>query len=394
MHSPALMARKPCTYAVCQHSGRQSTRVVRPLAFRETHEFKTGSPQSDGTGLASKKATTRVTIFSAAPYVTQFLQDPLISAGYENFNFIEAKLDKFTAKLAKESPLVCLFVNDNCDAEVVAELAQRGVKLIAMRCAGYDRVDVAACQQHGIQVARVPTYSPTSVAEHAVGLLFAINRRLALAHQRVMAGNYSLSPLVGSEVKGKRVGVLGTGAIGAEAVRIFKGLGMEVMAYDVRKNPVVEALGVPYMDMDDILPQADVVSVHVPLLPSTYHFIDKDKIDKMKQGCILLNVSRGGLVDSDALLNGLESGQLGGVGLDVYENEGTLFFTDWTEMDLKIRMKSWDRRFKVLTSYPQVLITPHSAFLTHEALHNIATTTINNMTEFLEGKPLKNVVNP
>eukprot|EP00879_Flechtneria_rotunda_P015029 GHRR01015704.1.p1 GENE.GHRR01015704.1~~GHRR01015704.1.p1 ORF type:complete len:393 (+),score=96.93 GHRR01015704.1:684-1862(+) len=392
MHSRALSQHRTSTTTQQHAKCRHRISVVRPVAFQESETGKTQT--ADGTNLAQKKATTRLTVFSSGHYVEGFLREPLHKAGFGDVRFTEARLSKECAVLAQDSPIICLFVNDNCDAEVVAALAKRGVKLIAMRCAGYDRVDVAACQQHGIQVARVPTYSPTSVAEHAVGLLFAINRRLALAHQRVQAGNYSLSPLVGMELRGKKVGILGTGAIGTEAIRMFKGLGMEVMAYDVRKNPVVEALGVPYMDMDDILPQADVVSVHVPLLPSTYHFIDKDKIDKMKQGCILLNVSRGGLVDSDALLNGLESGQLGGVGLDVYENEGTLFFTDWTEMDLKIRMKSWDRRFKVLTSYPQVLITPHSAFLTHEALHNIATTTINNMTEFLEGKPLKNVVNP
>eukprot|EP00882_Tetradesmus_deserticola_P028352 GHRQ01031581.1.p1 GENE.GHRQ01031581.1~~GHRQ01031581.1.p1 ORF type:complete len:179 (+),score=72.08 GHRQ01031581.1:418-954(+) len=169
---------------------------------------------------------------------------------------------------------------------------------------------------------------------------------------------------------------------------------MEVVAYDIRNNPAVEAMGVKYVSLEDALPWADVVSVHVPLLESTYHFINGERIAMMKPGAILLNVSRGGLVDSHALCDGLESGQLGGLGLDVYEAEGGLFFTDWTDMPLDVRMKNWDRGFKMLTAYPQVLITPHSAFLTHEALANIASTTVVNLEQFLAGQPLTNELKP
>jgi D-lactate dehydrogenase len=250
------------------------------------------------------------------------MEQPLREAGFEQLDFIEATLDEHTAALAEGAPVVCLFVNDDANAQAVAKLAKCGVKVIAMRCAGFDRVDLDACQEHGIKVVRVPTYSPTSVAEHAVGLMFAVNRKLHQAYTRVQAGNYSLTPLVGSELRGKTVGVLGTGAIGTEAARMFKGLGMEVLAYDVRQNPAVEALNIPYHDMDYILERADVISLHVPLLPSTYHLINKDRVAKMKKGCILLNVSRGGLVENAALVSGLESRQIGGLGMDVYENEG------------------------------------------------------------------------
>eukprot|EP00878_Enallax_costatus_P017913 GHUV01018835.1.p1 GENE.GHUV01018835.1~~GHUV01018835.1.p1 ORF type:complete len:293 (+),score=47.53 GHUV01018835.1:318-1196(+) len=215
-------------------------------------------------------------------------------------------------------------------------------------------------------------------------------RHINLAYTRVMAGNYSLGPLVGMELRNKNVGIIGTGAIGAEAARMFKGLGMDVMAYDIKPNPAVEALGIPYMSIEEMLPQCDVVSLHVPMLPSTYKIINKERINMSKKGCILLNVSRGGLIDSDEVMNGLESQQIGALGLDVWENEADLFFTDWTDLDITTRMTNWDRKFKVLTSYPNVIVTPHSAFLTNEALENIANTTIQNIEEFLLGKPLTN----
>lgn len=339
---------------------------------------------------AWSRAQTRISIFSAQQYVANYLTPPFQAAGYLNLNFIDARLDISTADLAKGSPVCCLFVNDDCSEKVVKKLAKNGVKMIAMRCAGFDRVDLTACATYGIKVARVPTYSPTSVAEHAVALLMALNRRLTQAYMRVQQGNYSLSPLVGSELRGKTVGVMGTGAIGVEACRIFKGIGMKVLAYDIRPNPAVEAMDIPYLSIEEILPQADVVSLHVPLLPSTYELMNKPRIEMMKEGSFLLNVSRGGLVNSDELIRGLERGQLAGIGLDVWENEGDLFFTDWSDMDMNIRMKYWDRKFKTLLSYPQVLVTPHSAFLTYEALANIGSTTVQNVTEFLSGQPLTN----
>lgn len=338
------------------------------------------------------KAQTPIKVFSGAQYVENYLGPPLAAAGFTNVQFVEPRLDKYTANLAVDTPIVCLFVNDECTEPIVAKLAKGGVKMIAMRCAGYDRVDLAACEKHGIKVARVPTYSPTSVAEHALALLFALNRKINIAYTRVMAGNYSLGPLVGMELRGKNVAVIGTGAIGIEAIRLFKGIGMNVMAYDIAKSPAVEQMGVPYMSIEDMLPIADVVSLHVPLLPSTYHIMNKPRFAMMKKGALLLNVSRGGLVDSDEMMHALESTQLGGVGLDVWENEADMFFTDWTDMDLETRMKAWDRKFYALTSFPQVIVTPHSAFLTNEALANIASTTVTNMEEFLLNKPLTNEI--
>lgn len=353
----------------------------------------TPSTVANNTEVGAKVAATKIAVFSAKQYVVDFLS-PFKEKYFPNTTFIDATLNPTSAKLAAGFDVACLFVNDDCSAATAKVLAEGGVKLIAMRCAGYDRVDVKACNEAGLRVVRVPTYSPTSVAEHAACLMFALARSVHHAHSRVMHGNYALSGMVGMEIFGKTVGVLGTGAIGAEAVRIFHGLGMKVLAYDIRPNPKVEALGVPYQSVEEILPQCDVVSIHVPLLPSTYHFLDKEKVAMLKPGCMVINVSRGGLVDSDAIIEGLDNGQIGALGMDVYENEGSLFFTDWTSMDPSIRMKFWDKKFKTMLAYPQTLFTPHTAFLTDEALGNIAGTTVENITAFMSGQELKNEVKP
>jgi len=337
---------------------------------------------------------TKIGVFSSKLYIREPLEAAFRAAGFEDSVWFEATLGANCAKLAEHCKVVCLFVNDDCNKEVVQKLKELGVELIVMRCAGYDRVDLAACAEAGIKVARVPTYSPSSVAEHALTLLMCVNRKVHIAYQRMSLGDYGLAGLVGRELKGKKVGVLGTGAIGAEAVRCFKGIGMEVLAYDIRKNPVVEAMGVTYLPWEEILPQVDVLSLHLPLLPSTQDFMDRKKFDMLKPGCILINVSRGGLVDSEALLDAIENGRVGGAGLDVYENEGQLFFTDWSELPDYMRMTKWDRTFKVLFSYPQTVLTPHSAFLTNEALANISETTATNIEQFLAGGPLTNEVKP
>ncbi|GIM00560.1 hypothetical protein Vretimale_5555, partial [Volvox reticuliferus] len=301
-------------------------------------------------------------------------------------------LDKDTAKLAAGFDVVVAFVNDFVTAEVAEVLGKGGVQLIALRCAGFDRVDLAACAHHRIRVVRVPTYSPESVAEHAVALMFALNKHLHVAHLRTRMGNYALSGLVGVELQKKVVGVIGTGAIGTQACRILQGIGCNVLAHDVYPNATVEGMGIPYLSLDDMLPQCDIISLHCPLVPSTRHLVNKDSIKRMKRGVMLINVSRGGLIESDALFDALENGQIGSLGLDVYENEGGLFFVDYTMYDTQMRMQKWDRKFKTLLSYPQVLVTPHSAFLTQEALFNIATTTCQNIADFVLGKPLANEV--
>lgn len=337
--------------------------------------------------------TSRVAVFSTKPYMGPFFE-PAILGEYPESNFISAKLDEDTASLAKGHDVVCLFVNDVCNKEVLKILADGGVKLIAMRCAGYDRVDVEAANQLGIRVVRVPTYSPTSVAEHAVALAMALIRNVHLAYNRVWQGNYTLSGLEGMEINGKTVGVIGTGAIGACFCAIMKGFGCRVLASDVWQNPKCLEMGVEYVELDELLDEADIVSLHCPLIPSTFHIINRERLIRMKPTALLINVSRGGLVDTDALLDALEAGDIGGCGMDVYENEGNLFFEDFTVNTSNARLKHWDRRFASLKVYPNVLITPHSAFLTNEALQSIASTTMANIRQYCAGEELTNEVKP
>lgn len=340
---------------------------------------------------AHKLREVRVASFSSVQYVKDFLR-PSMDTYFPLTTFIEAKLDADTARLAAGCEVVVVFVNDVLTEQVAAALASAGVKLVALRCAGFDRVDLAACAMHGIRVVRVPTYSPASVAEHAVALMFALNRNLTTSHFRVMQGNYTLSGLVGFQMKDKVVGVVGTGAIGVEACRIIKGIGCKVLAYDVRPNPLVEAMGIPYVSMEELLSKSDITTLHCPLLPSTRHLINSESMSRMKPGMMLINVSRGGLIESKALFDALENGQIGSLGLDVYENEGDLFFENFTVYEAGQRMAKWDRQFKSLLAYPQVIVTPHSAFLTKEALSNIATTTCQNIADYLMGRPLTNEV--
>ncbi|PNH07943.1 2-hydroxyacid dehydrogenase 1, partial [Tetrabaena socialis] len=399
--------------------GDVSTQSLSPAASGRSLSSISGSFSLEVTEEeASSVAATHVACFSTAQYVKDFFSAPLLryfpasemieapldketaklAAGFdavvvfvndfvsaEDFfsapllryfpasEMIEAPLDKETAKLAAGFDAVVVFVNDFVSAEVVKVLAKGGVRLIALRCAGYDRVDLAECAKHGIRVVRVPSYSPESVAEHAVALIFALNRHLHEAHLRTRMGNYSLSGLVGVELK-------------------RKGIGCKVIAHDVRPNPTVEGMGIPYVSLDEMLPQCDVISLHCPLLPSTRYIINSESISRMKPGVMVINVSRGGLIDSDALFDALEAGQIGSLGLDVYENEDSLFFVDHTMYETQQRMSKWDRKFKTLLSYPQVLVTPHSAFLTKEALTAIAATTCQNIADFVLDRPLVNEV--
>jgi D-lactate dehydrogenase len=408
----ALQATTPATtMPLCRRPSTRSNRYPQAQAASTTTTPPTSPPPqplgrahveiaeekklSAAVAIAGDKAAKmRIAVFSSQMYVRDHMA-PALAPYFPQTTFIEARLALDTAALADGHDAVCVFVNDDLSAPVVERLYKGGVRMVALRCAGYDRVDLAACQKLGMRVARVPTYSPTSVAEMAVALAFALNRNLHLIPARVAQGNYALSGLVGREMFNQTVAVLGTGAIGAEACRIFRGIGMRVLAHDVRPSPVVKALGVEYGSVEEILPQADIVSLHLPLLPSTMNFLDQKKVDSLKPNALVINVSRGGLVDTDALLAGLESGQIGGLGLDVYANEGALFFTDWSSMDASKRMRFWDRKFKTLLSYPQVFVTPHSAFLTHEALASIGRTTAVNLLEFVgkeQGAPLTNEV--
>lgn len=340
---------------------------------------------------AGKTSELSVAVFSADPYVKDFLEEPM-KASFPNTTFIDARLSTATSPLAAGHDAVCLFVNDNGKEEIIDTLADAGVKYIAMRCAGFDRIDLEACERRGVRIARVPAYSPYAVAEHAVALLQTLNRSTHVAHNRIKSGNFMLSGMVGMDLYGKTAGVIGTGKIGAILCNILNGFGMKLLCHDISENPEVVALGAEYVSKEELMARSDVISLHAPLLPSTYHMIDEKAIDAMKPGCILINVSRGGLIDTDALIGGLKSGKVGGACLDVYEHEGGIFFRDYSARSMKARMSSMDNTFALLDSYPNTLITPHSAFLTQEALDNIARTTIANLWEMTNGEDLTNEV--
>jgi len=306
---------------------------------------------------------------------------------HEGVHTYDVQLDPRTALLAKNCEAINIFVNDQCGRDTIEVLAKQGVKIITLRCAGYNNVDLAAAAEHGIRVVRVPMYSPESIAEHAVALLLCLSRKIHQTHMRTHMGNFSLSGLLGYQIHGKTVGVHGTGNIGRAVIRIFKGFGARVIACDpFPRNDMAEEIGFEYVEFDEMLAQSDILTLHCPLVDSTYHVINDESIAKMKPGMVLINTSRGGLVDTDALIRGMRSFQVGAYGMDVYENEQDIFFKDMTKFDSKSQLAHWDRSFHELMSLPNVIVTPHQAFLTEEALTNIGETTIFNLTEYCEGK--------
>jgi D-lactate dehydrogenase len=289
--------------------------------------------------------------------------------------------------LGRGFPAICIFVSDDCSLPVVEDLARHGLRLIALRCAGFNNVDRAACQAHGIQIARVPSYSPHAVAEHALCMLLAVNRKIHRAYQRVREHNFSLDGLVGFDIYGKRAGIVGTGRIGQVFGRAMAGLGAEVVGYDPYPNPCFsDALGFPYVALDELLRTSDIVSLHCPLTVDTKHMIGESQVAMMKPGVTLINTSRGGLVDTRALIEGLKSGRIGGAGLDVYEEEDGVFFEDLSGTVLQ------DDVLARLLTFPNVVVTSHQAFLTREALQEIAATTLKNISEFEAGRLTKEVI--
>ncbi len=316
----------------------------------------------------------RVAVFSTKAYDRQSLETINQSFGHE-LVFFEARLTCDTYALAKGFPAVCVFVNDRLDADVIEELAKGGTRLIALRSAGYNHVDLKAAATHNIQVVRVPAYSPYAVAEHTVALLLTLNRKVHRAFNRVREGNFALDGLLGFDVHGLTVGVIGTGRIGIEFARIMNGFGCPLVGYDVFHNPEAEKLGLRYVEMDELLCCVDIISLHCPLTPQTYHLINAAAIEKMRTGVTLINTSRGALVDTAAVIEGLKSGKIGYLGLDVYEEEGDLFFEDLSNIVLQ------DDVFARLLVFPNVVITGHQAFFTRNALENIAQTTLANIRE-------------
>ena len=321
-----------------------------------------------------------ISFYDTKPYDKKYFN--IINEQYGfTINYFETKLSARTAKLAEGSDAVCAFVNDDVSAPTIDALHKLGIKIIAMRCAGYNNVDIRYAQDK-IPVVRVPAYSPHAVAEHAMALLLTLNRRIHKAFLRTRDFNFSLNGLTGFDLYGKTVGVVGTGKIGSAFIDICRGFGMKVLAYDVFPN----LDGVEYVDMETLLERSDLISLHCPLTPSTRHIINAKSIDKMKKGVFIVNTSRGALIDSEALLYGLLNEKLGGACLDVYEEESDLFYEDNSATIVK------DDILSRLICLPNVIVTSHQGFLTGEALTNIASTTLENISEFFADGSLDNQI--
>lgn len=324
----------------------------------------------------------RVAVFSSRPYDEIFLTRANAAAGHD-LTFLEARLSRETARLAAGFEGVCIFVNDDMDGDLVRDLGAGSLRLVALRAAGFNNVDVAAAERCGVAVARVPAYSPHAVAEHALALILTLNRKTHRAFNRVREGNFALDGLLGFNLNGKTAGVVGAGAIGRIVAKLLAGFGCEVLAHDPFPDPALTELGVRYVALPELLARSDIVTLHCPLTAATRHLIDVAAIDRMKPGAMLINTSRGAVVDTRAVIAGLKRGVIGSLGLDVYEEEAALFFEDRSERFID------DDVFARLLTFPNVLVTGHQAFFTVEALTSIAETTIANITAFARtGRPL------
>lgn len=322
-----------------------------------------------------------VAVYDTKPYDREFLQKAAGSTGIQ-WRFLDFRLMAETAFSAEGADAVCVFVHDQLDRRCLEALAKQEVKLVVLRCAGHNNVDLAAARELKIAVTRAADYSPYAVAEHAVALLLTLNRKIHRAYNRVRDQNFALTGLVGFDLHGKTAGILGTGKIGRIAAGILKGFGMRILAFDLFPQPEwASGNGVEYVDLDVLARESDVLSLHLPLTPRTKFIIHRGTLELMKPGAILINVSRGKLVDTAALIDALKSGRLGGVALDVYEEEEEVFYEDLSGMVLQ------DDELARLLMFPNVLVTAHQAFLTHEALSDISRVTVRNIMALAEGRP-------
>lgn len=319
----------------------------------------------------------KVAVFSAKSYDREFLDEANAAANNNHeLNYFEAKLDLQSSVLAAGHVAVCAFVNDLLDRCVLEKLAAQGTKLVALRSAGYNHVDLEASCNLGISISRVPAYSPEAVAEHTVALILSLNRKTHKAYARVRDGNFALEGLLGFDLAGCNVGIVGTGKIGMCMARIMRGFGCKLLAFDPQPNSELEGLGGRYVELSELLSSSDIISLHCPLNPATHHLIDQSAIAQMKQGVMVINTSRGAVVDTKAMIVGLKSGKIGYLGLDVYEEESDLFFENLSNQTIH------DDVFARLLTFPNVLITGHQAFFTREAMSSIAQTTIGNISSF------------
>uniref|UniRef100_UPI0035CBC43C 2-hydroxyacid dehydrogenase n=1 Tax=uncultured Sphingomonas sp. TaxID=158754 RepID=UPI0035CBC43C len=315
-----------------------------------------------------------VTVFSTKSYDRTFLEPAAGTA--HSLKFVESRLTHETAILARGSKAVCVFVNDQVDAAVLTVFKELGIEIVALRSAGFNNVDLVAAKKLGIAVARVPAYSPEAVSEHAVALIMTLDRNIHRAYARVREGNFALEGLLGFNLHGRTVGIVGTGRVGTSLAKIMLGFGCKVIAYDVMANEGCAAMGVTYTTLENLLGQADIVSLHCPLTDATWHLIDAAAIGRMKHGAMLINTSRGGMIDTAAVIQGLKSGAIGHLGLDVYEEEDDLFFEDLSSAVIQ------DDVFERLLMFSNVLVTGHQGFFTKEALSAIAETTMVNLSTF------------
>ncbi|GKX61819.1 lactate dehydrogenase [Pragia fontium] len=303
-----------------------------------------------------------------------------------NLEFFDFKLSPQTAKTAEGCEAVCIFVNDDGSRPVLEELAKLGVKILALRCAGFNNVDLDAAHELGLQVVRVPAYSPEAVAEHAIGLMMSLNRRIHRAYQRTRDANFSLEGLIGFNMHNRTAGIIGTGKIGVATMRILKGFGMRLLAFDPYPSAQALELGAEYVDLPTLYAESDVISLHCPLTPENHHLLNAEAFNQMKNGVMIINTSRGGLIDSPAAIDALKQQKIGSLGMDVYENERDLFFEDKSNDVIQ------DDVFRRLSSCHNVLFTGHQAFLTEEALLSISETTLQNVLQLERGEPCPNLL--
>ena len=315
----------------------------------------------------------KIAVFSTKRYDRAYLQRANAAHGH-HLTFFEAHLNPRTARLAEGCSAACVFVNDTVNAEVVGELAQCGIRLVALRCAGYNNVDLPTAEKNGVVVVRVPAYSPHAVAEHTVALLLALNRKIYRAYNRIREGNFALEGLLGFDLHGKTIGLIGTGRIGARVASIMNGFGCQLLGYDLSENDDCLAVGLRYVSLPELYEASDVITLHCPLTPNTHHLINRSSLEQMKQGVTIINTSRGALIDTRDVIQALKSGKIGYLGMDVYEEEADLFFEDLSAKIIQ------DDVFSRLITFPNVVITGHQAFFTSHALEKIAHTTLNNIT--------------
>lgn len=322
----------------------------------------------------------KVAVFSCKAYDKKTLTEASKNANHIEYDFFESRLSKETVSLTKDYDALCCFVNDVLDQEIMAQLSTNGIKIIALRCTGYNNVDLAAAKKYNISVFHVPDYSPTSVAEHAVALIMSLNRKTHRAYQRVREGNFSLEGLMGFNLEGKTVGCIGTGRIGKAFSKIMLGFGCHVQCYDITPDAELISLGCNYTNLDTLYRESDIISLHCPLNDATFHLINQHSLGQMKKGVMLINTSRGGLVNAQEAIDALYSGQLGYLGLDVYEQEGSLFFEDMSSDIIH------DSIFQLMLTFPNVIVTGHQGYFTDIALAHIAETTISNLDDFCNNR--------